>query len=431
MSDNLSPSGRRSYDVTPDELETALREMFARQSARLTVSADPVQKVLRRARRIQRRRTVVGTAAGAMVVVAATALAVQLPSHDASQSRSAFVSAPWNASTTAPILGVVVDTDQPSRPVTPPPVDLVVAGTLHTTDGQVVDLSGIGDVVAATQAGDTWLVVTADASGGGGLWLVGDGTNPQMLLSSVDEVVLAPDGRRVAWRRDSQVFIASVNADRLGVTTSSAVPADVRLLRFLGPGLLLNRVGGAGGYDVWWPHRGLYQASWAETVTAVYGLMPDGRTVVGQIRSEANGQRCLALLDAEQGLSPVRTACSALLAVGEIGSVSPDGRWLVVSGDHATPTPYARGRHALVIDLTTAFGEQPFAMPLEFPLNGDVAWIGMDTLVYVSRQGAVFRVTLGNGASRVPTEVERVPLPADWANDRVVVVGGSSQPTAE
>lgn len=412
MSDNLSRPRQRPPDVTADELENALREMFARQAQPSVTHVDPASKVLSRARRIQRRRTATGVALSAVAAVVVATLATQLPMQRA--GTSVVAGDPWSGGTDRG------GTSAPSEVATAPPVDVVIADTLHSADGQVVDLSGVtGEVRIARRVDGGWLVVAADGSGRSALWRLGLEGAPEVVLSAAEEMVLAPDGSRVAWRRDAQLFVAAVNDEGVGAPVADVIPAGAHLVRFLGAGLLLAGEGTDGGYDVWWPDRKPYQPSWTESVTAVFGILPDGRTVVGRAMLGA-AEQCLALLDAARGLTPIKQTCAPQLAVGDVGAVSPDGRWLIANRLSATTEPPGGG--ALVVDLRTAFDERPVSMPLDVALAGDVVWPDNDTVVYTGGRSELVRVRVAADAS---VEAERFPTPAGPPTARLLLVDGA------
>ncbi|HEX6969801.1 MAG TPA: hypothetical protein VF174_13455 [Micromonosporaceae bacterium] len=415
MPDNLSPGRRRPPDVGPDELEYELREMFARQSGHPVAGADPAGRALRRARRIQRRRTVIGVATSALAAIAVTGLAMQLPLSQRVPNSSAFAGNPWERGPVAsPVVELPPTSGATIRSTAAPLVDLVIGDSLWADRGRF-DLSGIGEVQSVRRVGEAWLVVAADRAGGAVLWLVTADAVPQLLLSAVDEVVLAANGRRVAWRSDGRMYVAGIGGDRLDVPDSTEAPMDGRLVRFLGTGVLLTRDGDAGeGYDVWWPQHRSYTPAWAQSVTAVYGLLPDGRTAVGQTVSGSG--RCLALLDAQAGLSPLKQLCAPQLATGTTGAVSPNGRWLLVA---ESDRPQAS---ALLVDLDAAFGGRPVAMELGVPLIGDVAWVTGDTPVFAGRRNELIRVSVAGGPGA--HTVERIPVADAPTTGRMIVVGG-------
>lgn len=431
MTDNLPRGLERSTDVASDDLEHALREMFSRSLTMPPTGADPAGRALRRARRIQRRRSAVGLTMAAVATVSVTVFAVQLAAPGPSEPvplGDPFVPP-------SPMASPAVPPDPPASPAEALEIDVVADGVLRTAEGQLVDLSDLGRVVAAHRSADTWLMVTANPAG---LWRVRAGSSPQPFLAEVDDLVLAPDARRVAWRQGDRLFAATVEADQLGTPELGPVAPGTRLVRFVGEGVLISRSMSAGnlGHSIWWPSEGTGELSSAESVTAVYGILPDGQTVVGQTTEvpghDQSATPCLALFD--RHLTPARAACDPVLSLGSSGVVSPDGRWLIAN---ATPGSDVAGRpsdpfrgQALVVDLRTVFGPTPVVAALDFPLAGDVIWEEPDTMVHADRRGNIVRVRVRSVADGTVPQVEQLRAPADLPDGPLVLVRcGAATPT--
>ncbi|WP_173156999.1 hypothetical protein [Phytohabitans suffuscus] len=407
--------------MASDDLERALRETLSRAAdpAHGVGRPDPAGRAIVKGRRINRRRSVVGTALVVAATAAATVGVVQIKPDDRRYAGPAWVddsppevvqSLPAIAPTTAvPAPSGTFDRDRMSAVEVP--VDLVVASQLRTTTGTAITLPQIGTVTQAHESTKGWLVVGVLPSGGASLWYVASDGSSVQVLHAVDAVTLAPDGRRVAWRDSARLFTAVVDQGTLRDATQASAPAEGRPVSFVGHGVVMERTGAGGqqaSFDVWWPRRGTaYTPVWKPGTSEIYGPLPDGRTVVGQVSAEAGDRPCLALLDATNALEVLKTACALQLNPRGSGTVSPDGRWLVADG---------AGR-ARLVDLRVAFDGKASAADAGPELSDQAAWANAATLVHVSREGDLVRVKAG----REP-EVEEVPVPGAGADDRLLVV---------
>jgi hypothetical protein len=407
--------------VASDDLERALRETLSRAAdpAQAVGAHDPGSQAIRKGRRISRRRSVVGT----VLLVAATAVAtvgvVQLNPGERRYQGPAWVADPdpeinqslpaVEPTTAVPAPLGTLDSDPMSA--VDVPVDLVVSTQLRTSSGTAITLPQIGTVTRAHQTSKGWLVVGVPPAGGATLWYVAPDGSSVQVLPAVDAVAVAPDGRRIAWRDSARLFSAIVEQGTLKDATQTAAPLEGRPVSFVGQGVLMERsASGAGrtGFDVWWPsHRSLYTPAWRSGTSEIYGPLPDGRTVVGQVSAEAGDRPCLALLDAVNALTVLKTACALQLNPRGAGTVSPDGHWLVAVG---------AGR-ARLVDLRVAFDGKPSAADAGPALTDQAAWASGDTLVHVSREGDLMRVKAGK-----KPKVEEVPVPGADTNDRLLVV---------
>ncbi|MFC0528229.1 hypothetical protein [Phytohabitans kaempferiae] len=407
--------------MASEDLERALRETLSRAAdpAHGVGGPDPAGRAIRKARRIDRRRSL----AGVVMVVAATAVAtvgvVQFGPGDQRYAGPAWVDDP-GPEVNQPLPAIVPTTAVPApsgtfdrgrMSATDVPVDLVVAAQLRTTTGTAITLPPIGTVTSAHEVTNGWLVVGVPPAGGASLWHVRPDGSSLQVLPAVDAVVLAQDGRRVAWRDSARLFSAVFEKGQLKDATQASAPAQARPVGFVGHGVVMRRAAAGAeqaGFDVWWPRRGMpYNPAWKAGTTEIYGPLTDGRTVVGQVAAEAGDRPCLALLDAVNALTVLKTACALQLNPRGSGTVSPDGRWLVADG---------AGR-ARLVDLLVAFTSQPTAEDVGPELSDQSAWASGGTLVHVSREGDLMRVKAGK-----EPEVVEVPVPGAGIDDRVLVV---------
>ncbi|MEJ3743205.1 hypothetical protein WEI85_07955 [Actinomycetes bacterium KLBMP 9797] len=421
--DNLRPGPARPFGVTPDDLENALRDSLSGAAA----DAYPIRNndlagtAIRRARRTQRRWSVAGVALVAAATVVAGAGVTQIVPAQQRQAGPAWVFDP------APELerpDEATPSPSPALPDGPelrqqqlelsqrPLVDVVVAGNLRTASGRVVSIDGLGTVRQAHEVDGGWLVVSGQPSDGFALWYVGQFGARRQLLPPAKAMVLGSDGRQVAWIDGARLFAGAVVQGEIAGAKQAIAPREGLPISFVGAAVLMGRAQGGDldGYAVWWPERGGFEPAWNDAAVSVYGSMPDGHTVVGQVRDEST-PACLALLDANNALSVLKTACALSLADGGAGSVSPDGRWLVADASFGA---------AAVVDLSSAFTTKPApARPAGPPLRGSTVWADPNTLVHAV-DNALFRVRVDRIAAG-KAGVDSVPV-SGAAPDSVLVL---------
>jgi hypothetical protein len=422
--DNLPPPPARSLGVTSGDLERRLRQSLAQAAdpAHAVGGPDPAGRAIRRARRIGRRRSVAGVALVAVATAAATVGVAQLNTGDPRYAGPAWVGDP------TPLFEkpetTYLDATRPPSETSPQlqreqlstsplsSVDLVLTSQLRTASGGTVDLRPVGVVTQAHEAKDGWLVVGVPPTGGSTLWYIRPDGGSREVLPAVDAVALAPDGRRVAWRDSARLFSAVIDDGNVKDATQTSAPAQGLPISFVGQGVVMARGrAGAGqlGYDVWWPRPGTaYTPRWKEDAAGIYGPLPDGRTLVAQVSPKAGSRPCLALLDAVNALSVLKTACALQLKAGGPGSVSPDGQWLMAGTD--TPV-------AMLIDLRVAFTKEPTAVAAGPAMTDQATWTDADTILHASSDGRLVRVRAG-----AKPEVEQVEVPGATADTKVVVV---------
>lgn len=422
----------------------ALRETLSRQAGPSRAVPDLAGPAIRAARRIRRRRSAAAASVVAVAVAAATVSGWQLagsaadrgahvPVVDAARAVAppAMTPTPTPTPSAEPLAAAGHLTPQPLAAIRTPPVDLVVAARLDTTDGERMDLSVLGTVTQARRGDEGWLVVATAPAGRPALWFVTPAHPPKPLLPTADAVALAPDGRHVSWLATGRTSVAAVTAGRLTGIRQTPVPPRSRPIGFVGDGVLLTRQLSGGeieGYDIWWPERGPYQPAWNTSLIGVYGPLPDGRTVVAQVAGEA-GRPCLALLDADRGLPVVKRACALPLAAGGPGTVSPDGRWLMANSSPSTPAGAATAfpaPTALLVELPTAFRPRPASRKAGPRLTGAAVWTDPGTVIHPGGAAELVRVSADRLADGDPTAVERVPVPGARPDDQLIVVPGAA-----
>ncbi|HEU4425578.1 MAG TPA: hypothetical protein VFR67_23840, partial [Pilimelia sp.] len=199
--------------MSSGELEAALRECLARQAARSVASVDRSDAVVRRVRRVRRRQAGAGALALVLVTTVAAVGVIRLGDGTTGRPQAPdFVGhgpdQPVVPDATSPapglyatdpvaLSGSVVQETMAKSGL--PPVDLVVADQLRTSTGDSISLSAVGAVAEAYRVAEGWLVLGTRA-GSVSLWLVAGAAEPRRLLSGLERLAVAPDGKRIAWR---------------------------------------------------------------------------------------------------------------------------------------------------------------------------------------------------------------------------------------
>ncbi|MFB9237179.1 hypothetical protein ACFFWC_16715 [Plantactinospora siamensis] len=381
-----------------DELERALRDTLSQRVAAARSPLDPAGVAIRRGRRARRLRAVGGVTSAALAIVLVSVGIVQVGTPAPGPGPGVVMLDDSPDAPTLPFGPDPSDADPLALPTgAPPTVELINEHTLIGTGR--IDFAVDSPVTAALRTGDGWLLVTGTAARSA-LWYGTSSGAVRRLLNGVSALVLAPDGRRVAWRFDDRLFMGSLAEGTLGVPEQIRV-AGAEPVRFLGAALLLRRAEPA-GFRLWWPTADR-SPRWQAGPLAVYGPLPDGRQAVGVVR-DARDVPCLALLDLGRDLAPTSTACQVRLAPGP-AAISPDGRWLLanpavtVSGDPGTTlSPGAGGGTpdgALLVDLHGAFGSIPSVWPAGPTLRAQPVWTDDRTAVHVDGQGSLDVVSVG------------------------------------
>ncbi|MFD2766815.1 TolB family protein [Micromonospora eburnea] len=397
--------------MTDDELERALRDTFARQvAAPRPLAADPAGVAVRRARRSGHRRTLAGLAlAGVATVLVSTGMAPFGTSAGREGPPTVVLGDPRGFSPSP--LTTESTVEPPTAGPVRPELDMIVGSWLYTNGGERRELTGVSAVDQAQRVSDDggWLLTSSVTAAGRTLWWVPQkGGAPQVLLAGADEVAVAADGRRVAWRDGPQLFVAGMVAGHFFTTTQTAAPAGAVPVGFAGDAVLVRQPD-RGGFRVWRaPFDGRLGTA-NRDVLNVYGVLPDGR-VVGQVSAGTPRRPCLALLDPARDLAPVRTGCGLDLATDGHGEVSIDGRWLLVN---------AARNDALLVDLNT-FGPGVSARPAGPTVVGAVRWARSGGALHVDATGGLVRVRPEQvAAGEQPTAT---PVDGVAPGDRPVVV---------
>lgn len=438
--DNLSAVRPRPPGVRTDDLEQALRRCLADHAAgrpRTTGAVDTVDVAdwaIRRARRHRRVRAGGAAAFGICLLAAASVASGQvLPASGRAPTLLAEPAAPpppVQTASPAPAAAAPLPLHgdlrrQPLAAAPPLPVDLVVAGELHTTDGRQVDLGPIEAVAQASRMSDGWLLVgEAPADDPAEVWFVTPDAPPKPVLTDVDAVAVDPAGSRIAWRHGAQLAVASLVSGELTNTTTSKAPEPGRPVGFAGDAVLLARDGDGNGraLGVWRPGQGGLPR-WTDSASAVYGALPDGRTVVAQV-SDGGGRSCLALLDVARELVTTRSACALPLTGDGRGAVSADGRWLVANGV-ADARSASESELAMLVDLEKVFDDQVGSVrEAGQRLTGATVWADQVTVVHAAGVDQVVRINVDRISNEQEGAVEQVDVPLSAVGTVPVLVAG-------
>ncbi|QOC93791.1 hypothetical protein [Micromonospora craniellae] len=401
--------------MSQDELERAVRETFSRQVATPCAPRDPASALLRRAHRVQRRRTLAGMSLAASAIVLVSAGAMQLREDRPPTGADTVVIADPN-----PAPDTYRTSLPPPGPSTETPlaeVDLVLGRTIATAQGRRVPLLGTGAVqrVHRLTDGRGWLAVGEPSLSGRSLWAVAPDGTARMLLAGAAEIVLDRHGRQVAWKQDRVLAAAGIANGVLISTVRAEAPATAVPLRFVDGAVLVRLDPDLPGHVLWPLRPGLLDEGTDRTSLRVFGALPDGR-LVGEVPAGLTEGTCLTLLDPADVRAPEQPACGPAIGGDGVGAVSPDGRWLLVNGRAG------KQDSALLVDLTRLDPSVP-AHPAGPPMNGTVSWNRPDVAHYADAAGALVRVD----AERVSAGRPAVPVTvAGLRRDEplVVVTGG-------
>lgn len=401
------------------DIEEVVRRALEEQVHGQPPMTDSAGRAIAGARAVRRRQVAMSVSAVVVVLVATVAGVAAL------RDRGTAPVVPANSHSPAspvPQPSLTPSLTNPSLP----PIGLGAVldqRNLLLPDGHLLPIAPFGNdvVVRAWQIGDAWLVErygdgTEDS---GTLWLYHADGSAQRLIDHETGVLVAPDGKRLAWRVGKTVNVAHLDAAHNLVHDASTSVDNGYPLMFAGSGLVLGYSetgGGTDHWDVWLPQHGRFVPDWnaaqAAGVSAVYAPTADGRWLIGQaLSSPGTGSKdsCLARLDPLNHLKVAARACG-LPEAGEWGVLSPDGHWLAYAG--IVPA------QLVVVDATTMF-QQPRVVAA-YDNAFTPVWTGPGTLVASVSNGPggprYYRYQVGQ-----PTG-EEVGVPGATAQTAVVLV---------
>ncbi|HEY8473095.1 MAG TPA: hypothetical protein VIL37_10745 [Natronosporangium sp.] len=385
-----------------DDWEAEVRRLLADEAARpRPTRADLAGVAITRARRVRRRRGVIGFAMIVIGTVAATGVAL----HD------------WRGGGESSEFGVVSELAEDQLPADPSPdevpelaidvsipvrlsTDLVGDGTtgelvLATAHGQTIPLGPIEDVSAAYRFGEGWAVVSGQP-GTTRLWWVTGQEEPRPLLAGMDAIVVGHG--QVAWQRGVILSAATLTADgQLADRVSTAAPrGDGLPVGFVQEAVLMERTGST-GWDTWHPGHGDYRPTWTDDVLEVYGSPSPSTVGLVPPLPGADGP-CLAQLDIELEVDGV-SCVPEQLSPDAPGAVSPRGDWLL--------------NGSLLVDLQKAFSgardEAVTEVADAAPAVTTPVWLGPDRVLFRTEDSLV-QLWPGRLRDGAPDAVEQIPL---------------------
>jgi hypothetical protein len=276
--------------------------------------------------------------------------------------------------------------------------------TLLLPDGTSHSLTSIqGGATGGFQTADGWLV---QGYGDSALWLVHPDGHLQSIVDKADgPVAVAPDGRHIAWRWDDTLYTGRVDAGATpGVIVDVTSPAPERghPVEITPSTVVLGYSETGGGidhWDIWNPGRGDYVPSWNATrhVHVVYGPTADGSGYYGLVDDEnPGGGLCLAELNPDEHLDPVRTACGMRVTSERFAELSPDGARLAMYVFDST------GNEAIgVVDLATVLTTPTFTTV--WSGRQGFAWEDATTMLAAPIEGGLVRYRVGASSSEAVT----------------------------
>jgi hypothetical protein len=288
------------------------------------------------------------------------------------------------------------------RPVNDTPGVSLIADrtTVLLPDGRSHSVASVKDgAVGGFQTLDGWLV---QGYGDSALWLLHPDGHLQLIVDKADgPVAVAPDGVHIAWRRGDTLYTGRVDPGATpGVIVDVTSPAPERGHPItLTPSTVVlgytETGGGIDHWDIWYPGRGDYVPSWDATrhVRAVYGPTPDGTGYYGLVDGSTSGSLCLAQLDPDDDLNPVRTACGMRIAFERVAELSPDGTRLAMHVFDSSGDP-ALG----VVELATVFTTPSLTTVWSGPPSRKFAWEDASTLLAAPIEGGLVRYRLSDTA---------------------------------
>lgn len=368
-------------------LETELRELFAERASEVLALRDPMDSVVREARRVRRRQRGVVAAAVAVVVTATLLAGFSVTGH--------FRSSP------------------PVSPVPPAgSVELIVNDELVKADGTRVPLTG-RQVIWAARVPVGLLFVDSDQRL---LEMLEDGRIYGVLPGEQQPPALSQDGWRVVTTDRHGTLVHGTLSETVGTAGHGAAGRrpEAHILGWYGEHVVLRDFTDTGvRYALLDPSEPDAKLRWG----------PDGQmTLLGEswsrfywaLRPGAGPGQCLVRVAPERRFEVLEEACDLGLPADVMvrGSVewpqglsntqvalSPDGRYLAVEDGRLR-----------VLDLRTAFSESRWIAGC--PASETFTWVARDTLVS------------GNTACRIEASgrVTRESLPPQPTGARVLYV---------
>lgn len=413
-------------------LEDELRQLFAARAEIARVPEDPAGRAIRRARTVQRRRTIGSGVAAALVAVLVLGGAVSLQVRFHGNTDIVTLGplmVPGSdppAPTTSPA-SVPAATVAPAAPHAQPAsegwrlkligLDLRVEQQLWSVSGRRYRLTGVGEVTRVYRVPAGWVYGGAEQV----RLLRQDGTTVA-LGSFGPRWVVSPDGGRVAYVRGDRLAVYRIARRGLTGGVAAIVPEQAQPIAFAGTHVIIW--GGADGQFGSLSSTDLSptdlsptdlssadpraaevsaarsaEPAWNKALMNVYGATDE--RVAGLI-VEDGGAMCLAALDvSKEGLEVTDRGSCRPEGSDDPGAVlAPGGRWLA--------RPDANGTS--LVELDRALVDQETAVSCPVISKVPPVWVDAQTLATADDSHVV--------RCRTDGAAEYVPLPeglaADW-----------------
>jgi hypothetical protein len=336
-------------------LEEALRATFAAKVAAPPTVEDAAGRAIRGAVRVRRRRITLNTLAVLVTILAVSGAAVALGN---SRGRNGIPPA-----------------DSSSHRAVRLPLDVLADNVILAADGgRIMVLDELPRVTGAVRVPDGWLVTTiADAPG---LYYV-DPKGETRAIVTGSPAAVSPDGGRVAWMYQGEIYLA----DRLGARTEvihkTAAPGGLVPVLITASGAVVLGPGPDApfgtGHHMWFPAEGRVRDRPLPDADIV-GATADGTYLFG---TQGLNYPCLRLINPFDGTA--KQACDLQLRPDTTVAASPDGRYVM------TLLP----DRVDVFDLSTVWGYQEPVASWTLPVAA-VAWIDGNSLL-MGGQGRLLR----------------------------------------
>ncbi|WP_433613320.1 hypothetical protein ACQP2P_03830 [Dactylosporangium sp. CA-139114] len=265
----------------------------------------------------------------------------------------------------------------PTAPVTPSEMREVTAiGPSAEAATRVrLQLPARGTVTAAYQAKDGYLVVNTQPDGDKQLVLQDDDERQQVLVDDATNIVVAKDGRTVAWASKGTMNVGTrsdQNAKTITQGPTAPVPPNTEPVTFVGTNLVVSN--DDKGFDVWHTERS-YSPTWDSTVVRVFGGTQDNNGVYAELKpaGAADTAMCLAQLQFDQPFKIMKKACGLPVAAPAGARISPDGRWLAY--------PVVGLKQVAILDLTAVFDPGFKAKLWNLAVTTKTMWLNTKTFV--------------------------------------------------
>jgi hypothetical protein len=307
-------------------LEDEVRGALHRQVADAPSMEDVAGRAMRGAERIRAQRAAVGTALFIVSVALVGAGSAVLHARGRTS----------HAGSVVPVASATVAAPGALSTFSRLPVDVLVNGEIHASDGRVVGLRWLPGAWRVWRVSTGWIVQTTQIANTAAVWFT-DGSSAPVKLADGDQVAVEsqasgiPRGPRVAAGRSGKVSVGTFAQNQLSDIHETNGTGTLRPVGFAADGVLLGGPavqGGSPPYEMWFPARGAYRSG-PRGSDPILATTADGDQLFGLVSGASAA--CLAVID-PAGFTVVRKACPPGVLAGNTAFPSPDGRWLVTLG---------------------------------------------------------------------------------------------------